>query len=160
MEDMRPKLTIRDVFGYMLAYMCWIITAAAGLLALLQARQALNSIWPVLGSGTQWRWILRPVDRFGLVLMGLLWLVYVIFVEQHYRDGITLVRTYRFKARTDPSSLPAPARPQGWLVKMLHRLGLDILATRVLPTLMLPLVLFVIGYLIQQLGWLLIQQAY
>jgi hypothetical protein len=158
MEDITPKLTIRDIFGYILAYMCWLCTAAAGMLAFLQARNALNSIWPALGSGNQWRWLLRPVDRFGLLLMGLLWLVYVIFVEQHYRSAITLVRVRRLKTRTDPSSVPVLAPPRGWFMKLLHRLGLDVLAMRFVPTLMLPLVLFVISYLIQQLGWTVIQQ--
>ena len=159
MEDMRPKLTIGDIFGYILAYMCWLCTAAAGMLALFQARNALNTVWPALGSSNQWRWLLRPIDRFGLLLMGLLWLVYVIFVEQHYRSGITIVRVRRLKMRTDPSSVPVLSPPQGRLMKALHRLGLDVLAARFLPTLMLPLVLFVIGYLIQQLAWALIGQA-
>jgi hypothetical protein len=38
-------------------------------------------------------------------------------------------------------------------MKTLRRLGLDLLAMRFLPTLMLPLVLFVIGYLLYQLGF-------
>ena len=38
-------------------------------------------------------------------------------------------------------------------MKMLRRLGLDVLAMRFLPTLMLPLVLFVTGYLLGELGF-------
>jgi hypothetical protein len=154
MNDITPKLTIGDVIGYFIAYMCWICTAAAGMLAILQARNALNVLWPAAGGS---HWVLRPIDRFGLVLMGLLWLVYVIFVEQHYRTGITVVRQRRHKARTDPGSVPALPPAQGWFMKMLRRLGLDILAMRFLPTLMLPLVLFVIAYLAQQLGFELIE---
>jgi hypothetical protein len=154
MEDMSPKLTVRDVFGYLLAYLCWIATAAAGMLAIFQTRNALNVVWPALGGS---RWVLRPVDRFGLVLLGLVWLVFVIFVEQHYRSGITIVRVRRLKARTDPTARPS-RRPEGRIMKVLHRLGLDILVSRFMPTLMLPLVWFVITYLIQQLGFALIQQ--
>ena len=150
MDDIRPKLTIGDMIGYLIAYMCWICTAAAGMLAMLQARNALNVIWPAAGGS---HWVLRPVDRFGLVLMGLLWLVYVIFVEQHYRTAITLARLRRLKARTDPASVPVMTPPQGWFMKMLRRLGLDILAMRFLPTLLLPLVLFVIAYLLWQFGF-------
>ena len=150
MDDITPKLTIGDLIGYLIAYMCWICTAAAGMLAILQARNALNVLWPAAGGS---HWVLRPVDRFGLILMGLLWLVYVIFCEQHYRSAITVVRVRRLKARTDPGSVPALAPVQGWFMKMLRRLGLDILALRFLPTLMLPLVLFVIGYLLAQLGF-------
>jgi hypothetical protein len=44
-------------------------------------------------------------------------------------------------------------------MRMLHRMGLDILALRFLPTLMLPLVWFVIAYLVQQVGFQLIQNG-
>ena len=82
MDDVTPRLTVGDVFGYILAYMCWISTAGAGMLAVLQLRNTLNVFWPLISDN---RWVLRPIDRFGLVLMGLVWLVYVIFVEQHYQ---------------------------------------------------------------------------
>ena len=45
-------------------------------------------------------------------------------------------------------------------MKLLHRLGLDVLAMRFLPTLMLPLVLFVISYLLQELAFELIQRQF
>jgi hypothetical protein len=156
MEDVRPKMTIGDLLGYALAYACWICTAAAGMLAMFQARNMLNVMWPALGWS---RWVLRSVDRFGLVLMGLLWLVYVIFVEQHYRSSITLVRERRLKARTGSTNAPRPVVPRGRFMKFLRRLGLDILAQRFIPTLMLPLVLFVIAYLLQQLAFWLLANA-
>lgn len=71
MQDLQLKLTVRDLFGYGLAYLLWFLTLAAGLLAVLEARNALNVIWPVLGSGMRWTWTLRAVDRFGLVFLGL-----------------------------------------------------------------------------------------
>jgi hypothetical protein len=156
----RPKLTIRDIFGYLVAYMCWLSTAAAGMLAVLQAHNTLNVLWPLGGTQFEWRMLLRPVRNFGLLLAGLVWLVYVIFCEQHYRNAITLIRERRQKKLMDPSSVPVLAPPQGWFMKVLARLGLDVLAMRFLPTLMLPLVIFVITYLLQQLGWELIQRSY
>ena len=98
MNDITPRLTIGDIIGYLLAYMCWICTAAAGMLALLQARNALNVLWPAAGGS---HWVLRPIDRFGLVLMGLLWLVYVIFCEQNYRTAITAVRAGHLESLTE-----------------------------------------------------------
>jgi len=160
MEYMRPKLTIKDMLGYLLAYMCWLSTAAAGMLAVLQAHNALNTLWPTGGTTFMWRMTLRPVRNFGLLLAGLVWLVYVIFVEQHYRNAITVVRMRRLRARTDPSLVPVLSPPQGRFMKMLNRLGLDVLAMRFLPTLMLPLVLFVISYLLQQLAFEIIQRRF
>lgn len=152
MEDMRPKLTLRDIFGYLLSYLCWLVTAAVGMLAVFQTRNALNVIWPALKLS---HWVLRPVDRFGLVLLGLLWLMYVIFVEQHYRSSITVVREKRFRVRTDSTAQPSRP-PSGRIQRLLYRMGLDILAMRFVLTLMLPLVWFVIMYLLQQLGFQLI----
>jgi hypothetical protein len=149
MEEVSPKLTFGDVFGYMLAYLCWIATAASGLLTVFQMRNALNVMWPAAGGS---RWILRAVDRFGLVFMGLAWLVYVIFTEQHYRSAITIVRLRRHKERRE-GPVRRVSQPEGRVMRMLRRMGLDVLANRFLPTLMLPLVLFVIAYLVYQLGF-------
>ncbi len=154
MEEFRPKLTIRDIFGYMLAYLFWLCTAAIGMLALFQTRNTINVVWPVLGGS---HWTLRAIDRFGLVFLGLLWLVYVIFVEQHYRLAITSVRERRFKARTDPNVGPAPV-PEGRFLKFLHKRGLDVLAMRFMPTLFFPLLWFVVVYLIQQVAFGLLGQ--
>jgi hypothetical protein len=126
-----------------------------GMLALFQTRNMINVMWPVLGGS---HWVLRAIDRFGLVGMGLLWLVYVIFVEQHYRLAITSIRERRFKARTDPNVGPAPV-PEGGTLKFLHRLGLDVLAMRFMPTLFFPLLWFVIVYLLQQLGFAILQRS-
>jgi hypothetical protein len=149
MEEMEPKLTAGDIFGYALAYLCWFCTAAIGMLAVFHTRDMINVIWPVLGGN---RWVLRAVDRFALLFIGLIWLVYVIFIEQYYRSSITVVRDRRFKARIAPSARPIPP-PQGRMMKMLWKLGLDVLASRFVPTFFFPLLWFVISYLLQQLGF-------
>ncbi len=154
MQEFRPKLTVGDIFGYILAYLFWLITAAIGMLAIFQTRNMINVVWPALGGN---RWVLRAVDRFGLLFLGLLWLVYVIFVEQYYRLSITIIRERRHKARTDPAAHPIPA-PKGGFRKFLHRLGLDLLASRFVPTLFFPLLWFVVSYLLQQLGFALMSR--
>ena len=156
MEQVQPRLTVGDVFGYILAYLGWLLTAAAGMLAIFQTRTMINVMWPALG-GTQWT--LRAVDRFGLLFLGLIWLVFVIFVEQHFRSAITAVRERRHKAEQEPAAgsqrVVAP-RPHGRAMRYLYRLGLDVLVARFVPTLMVPLVWFVINYLLQQLAFVLI----
>jgi hypothetical protein len=156
MEQVQPRLTVGDVFGYALAYLCWLCTAAVGMLAVFQTRNMINALWPVLGGN---RWVLRAIDRFGLLFLGLVWLVFVIFVEQHFRSAITAARERRRKAEQEPTSSGSVAlRPQGRLMRSLYRMGLDVLASRFVPTLMLPLVGFVITYLLQQLAFVLLGQ--
>jgi hypothetical protein len=156
MEQVQPKLTVGDVFGYALAYLGWLLTAAVGMLAIFQTRNMINALWPVLGGS---RWVLRAIDRFGLLFLGLIWLVFVIFVEQHFRSAITTARERRHKMQQQPDSRTVAPRPQGRLMRSLYRLGLDILAVRFLPTLMLPLVVFTISYLLQQLAFVLLGRA-
>jgi hypothetical protein len=152
MEDIRPKLTLADIFGYLLAYLCWLLVAAVCMLTLIQIRNALNAMWPVISDN---RWLIRPIDRFGLVFMGLVWLVYVIFVEQHYRSSITAIRTGRVKARMGGSVRPAKV-PENKVMRMLKRMGLDILVRRFVPTLLAPIALFILAYLIYQLAFVLL----
>jgi hypothetical protein len=149
MEDIAPKFTIGDFFAYVLAYLCWLIAAAVGMLTLLVIRNTLNFVWPMLGGS---RWVLRPIDRFGLVIMGLIWLIYVIFVEQDFRTAITLARERRSRER--PGS-PTPARPQyepqGRFMRFMRKLNLDILVRRFIPTIITPLVLLAVVFLLQEL---------
>ncbi len=113
----------------------------------MMIRTTLNVAWPVMGGS---RWVLRAVDRFGLVFIGLVWLVYVIFVEQYYRSGVTAVRMRRDKEREHPALQAEATRAKG-LRRMLRRLGLDILARRLVPTIGIPLAVLLVTYLVYQL---------
>jgi hypothetical protein len=153
MEKVKPKLSAGDVFSYVLAYAFWLLNAALSMLALFMARTALNTAWPVLvGTEATDRWLLRAVDRFGLVLMGLLWLVYVIFVEHQYRSSITEARTRRHKEQTRLTPRAEPV-PKYRLMRFLRRLGLDILARRLVLTMGIPLAVLGISYLVYQLSF-------
>jgi hypothetical protein len=142
MEDFRPSFTFGDLVGYLLAYMCWIATAAVSLATMLFARNALNVIWPILHGN---RWLLRAIDRFGLVFLGLVWLVYVIFVEQYYRTSITDVRNRRYRYHIEPTRKHMPA-PDNKLLAFLNRLGLDVLGRRFVISFGVPLIILGISY--------------
>jgi hypothetical protein len=146
MEDIEPRFTVTDAFRYLVAYACWLIAALVAMVTLLVMRNTLNVIWPILGGS---RWVLRPIDRFGLVFLGLVWLVYVIFIEQHYRSSITLARTRRHKRRTNIDGR-TEEMPDGRIMRFFRRLGLDILVQRFVPTVAGPLVLLALTYLLQQ----------
>ena len=155
MEEMQPRLTIRDLFGYAIAYAIWVVVAAIGMFAILQLRNALQLMWPVISDN---KWLLRPIDRFGLVFLGLVWLVYVIFVEQYYRSAITMVRARRLRARV--GSLRASDRaPQNRVLRALRNVGLDILAQRLLPTIGAPVAALIIAYGLFYLASLLLPLA-
>ena len=151
-EQVRPRLTFRDVLGYLLAYLCWILGAATSMLALFVIRQMINVMWPALGGS---RWVLRAVDRFALVFLGLVWLVYSIFTEQFFRMAITEVSLRRHKARVDPSPNPPP-EPKTALGRHLRRIGLDILARRVSTAIGIPVLILGSAYGLFQLAFVIL----
>lgn len=149
MHDIMPKLTMRDLLRYAIAYMFWLVAALIALVAMFMLRTALNAFWPAM----DWnRWLLRPVDRFGLVFLGLLWLVYVIFCEQYYRSSISEVRIRRMNDDMRPTSR-AKETSGSKLMRTLKRLGLDVLARRLLATLWIPVIVLALAYLVYLLSW-------
>ena len=148
MEEMRPKLTVQDTLRYLLAYTCWFFSASISILTLFQIRSTFNVVWPVLGGS---RWVLRPIDRFGLVLLGLIWLVYTIFAEHHYRSSITAVRMRQAKLKTSPPT-QGKGSQENQAKRVLKKLGLDILVRRFIPMTAVPLALLLVFYLIQKIA--------
>jgi amino acid transporter len=153
MEEISPKFTVGDAFRYLFAYLCWLLTLAIGLVGIFLLRNAWNFLWPAISDN---KWLLRPIDRFGLVFLGLLWLVYVIFTEQHFRSAITLARERRMKERREVRV--RQPHIQGRFARLLRRMGLDILASRFLPNLMIPMSIVMISYLLEELATLLLSR--
>jgi uncharacterized membrane protein len=149
-----PKLNIQDVLRYAIAYLFWLLAGLLALLVIFASRAALNALWPAMNLS---RWLLRPIDRFGLVFMSLLWLVYVIFCEHYYRSSITKVRLRRSNVGTSVT-LRAEDAEGGRFTKTLTHLGLDILARRLVPTLGIPLIVLGLAYLVYQLSWVMMSR--
>jgi hypothetical protein len=145
-DETNRRLKVRDLPKYLLGYVCWVVTAAVTMLSVLLIRNSLNVVWPLLGGS---RWVLRPIDRFGLVLMGLGWLVFVLFLENYYRTGVStgLGRRLRPEGQIAPRSGRA-------IPRVLRRWGLDLLALRFVRTLAIPLALAAVAYLGQQVVFL------
>jgi membrane-bound metal-dependent hydrolase YbcI (DUF457 family) len=147
MEQISPRITLMDLLGYLLAYICWLLAASLSILTALLMRNSLNLLWPLLGGN---RWVLRAVDRFGLVFLGLVWLVYVIFAEHYFRTSITDARFRRVKTR-ERLQLRAAEAQLDIGTRALRRLGLDILLQRVVTTVAGPVALLALSFLVEQL---------
>ena len=68
-----------------LIYVLWAVVIVLGLWCLIVSRSAINIIYIVI---TWNRWVLRAVDRWSLLLLGIVWLAGVILVEAWFRDGV------------------------------------------------------------------------
>ena len=104
-------------------------------------------------------WVLRAIDRFALVFLGLLWLVYSIFTEQYFRMAITDVRTRRLKARVDPSPNPPP-EPKLALMRHFRRIGLDLLARRVAYAIGIPILVLGAVYGLFRLAFVILKLTF
>ena len=78
--------------AYGLAYAVWLAAAAAGLLPLLYGPAALAGLMELLEAN---RWVTSAYQRFGFVLLGLGWLVGVLYAEHYLRVSVAKRRLGR-----------------------------------------------------------------
>jgi hypothetical protein len=84
--------------------------------------------------------------------MGLAWLVYVIFVEQHFRSAISVVRDRRMRIRLNHETKVREVPPSNKVMRVLYRCGLHILARRVVLMTTIPLSFLLLSYLVEELS--------
>ncbi|HEY65065.1 MAG TPA: hypothetical protein G4O02_10900 [Caldilineae bacterium] len=84
------KLTQNYIIGYLL----WLLSSALAVLDLIAARATVMRIATVIGLG---RWVLGAIDRFGILILGVVGCAFVLFCEYYYREGVAKRRLwYRF----------------------------------------------------------------
>lgn len=91
-------MQLRKTSEYILAYALWIITSAVGtLIAFWAVRSTLSTVAEVMTmaalQGTsserfQVTFTRNTVDRFGVVILGVLAVIMVVVVEHFYRTGV------------------------------------------------------------------------
>ena len=158
MEATTDKLTSADILGYLLAYSLWIILSAVAGVALLLIRSVLAPITVLLLAPNPWYQlhttelggVANSVDRFGLVVLAIIWVVYMIYIEEYFRSSIAAVRMRRARAALGGGTAGRRSATE----TRLQRLGLDILARRLPKALLFPLAVFALYFLGQGIIWL------
>ena len=84
MASTRSNLLKRS-FATVMQYVLWAVTILLGLWCLLAARAAINLAFIFTFAN---RWVLRAVDRFSLLIMGIVWLIAIIIVEDFLGKGV------------------------------------------------------------------------
>ena len=148
-EEMVPRMTLGDLLRYMLAYICWALSAVLGMLAFWKIRSAINVLWPVFGGN---RWAMGAIDRLAMLFLGIALLVYILAAEHLYRSSITIAREARLRAE---QGLPVQANraQESQVLQRLREWGLDVLIRRLVPLVGIPLALYVLAYLLQELAF-------
>jgi hypothetical protein len=77
---------------YLACYILWLGLAALGVWLMFAARSALIGLAFFLRFNP---WVLRAVDDFGFVTLGLLWLAGVLLLEHVLRQGVLKSRLWK-----------------------------------------------------------------
>ena len=75
---------------YLLCYLFWFALSAATIWTLLQFRNALLDLLPVIGP-----WSMSAVDKFGVLILGLVAMGWIIYLEDYLRKSVQTDRFWR-----------------------------------------------------------------
>lgn len=75
---------------YLACYLFWFALSAATVWTLLQFRNALLGLLPVIGP-----WRMAAVDKFGVLILGLVAMGWIIFLEDYLRKSVQSDRFWR-----------------------------------------------------------------
>ena len=151
----RSKSAWRDGLGYALAFLAWVALSAASALALLAVRSVIGPLTLAIGirdpAGQQRFWELGAragtFDRIALVVVGVVWLVYLMIVEEYLRSSISNARSQRIRA----------ASAGGENQTDYNQLGLRTLAHRTLIAAAFPAAVLILYLVLQGVLWLLLR---
>ncbi len=157
MDDTQNRSTWHDILAYLLAYVLWIVLSAAAAIAFLVLRSAVAPLMAVLlarnpyykthvvelgGTATS-------VDRLFLIVFAIIWLVYMLWIEEHFRASIAQARKRRARAALASDS-------QRVAETGLQRWSLDPLLRRAATVAIFPLVILALFLLLRGLIFLLV----
>jgi hypothetical protein len=136
----------RDALGYALAFLTWIALSAASALALLAVRSTIGPLTLAIGVrdlSQQRIWELGAragtFDSIARVAVGVVWLIYILIVEEYLRSSIGDARAQRIRA----------ASAGGENQTDYSRIGLRTLARRTLIAAAFPAAVFILYLLLQ-----------
>ncbi len=117
MQNQSTRQGTSLVLRYVACYALWLVLAALSLWLMLQLRINLIDAVVFFDWGP---WVLGALDKFGILLLGLGWLVFVLFAEHYLRAGVEQQRLF-----------PRTARVAVWVVGALAlSYGLQLLMVR------------------------------
>jgi hypothetical protein len=82
---------MKKVLNFAFAYILWIFDIGLALLLFFRSRTLVLDILILFGNPNNWQYsqIINLIDRFLVVILGLGWLVFMIFVEEYFRTGVS-----------------------------------------------------------------------
>ena len=75
---------MRRAARYVAVYVGWLLSSALGLYVMLKAWEAVRAAYVALRLD---KWGYGAASHFSILILGLVWLVGILFVEAYYRTG-------------------------------------------------------------------------
>lgn len=105
-NEIQSRLTWRDTLAYLLAYALWIIgSGTAGALMLLLRSPLTLLIAALLARNpyfethtVELRGMVSALDRLALIVFAIIWVVYMIWLEEWFRGSVKQARERRLRA--------------------------------------------------------------
>lgn len=86
LEQPRKEPTLwQRVLSYIVCYVIWLLFAAFGFWLLLSLRTNLFDLGVWLAFNP---WQVRAIDRFAILILGLLWFIGILVLENYLRVGV------------------------------------------------------------------------
>jgi hypothetical protein len=155
-NTIRSKFAWRDGLCYLLALLSWVLLSVASAQALLAVHSLIGPLTLavlVKDPASQQRfWEIGAragtFDRIALVVVGVVWLVYILLVEEYLRSSIGDARAQRARAASAGTLVPEAG---------FSGRGLDTLAHRTLIAAAFPAAVAILYVLMQGALWLLLR---
>jgi hypothetical protein len=155
-NTIQPKFAWRDGMCYLLALLSWVLLSAVSAQALLAVRSLIGPLTLAILvrdlANQQRFWEIGAragtFDRIALIAVGVVWLVYIMLLEEYLRSSIGDARARRARA----ISAGAEISEMGFRGR-----GLDVLARRTLIAAAFPAALFILYLVLEGVLWLLLR---
>ena len=135
------RTTLKGILLFVLAYLLWLVSIVACIVAVVEFRSAINVLWAMTGHS---RWTLGLADQLSVLLGGLVAFVYVLFLESYYRRSVT----QQSKKPETGNDVSSPSR----VSQRLNNLALYVLLRRFAWTMAIPIGLLVASLAMRQVA--------
>jgi len=113
-DEVSSKLTWRDILAYLLAYVLWIVYSGAAGVFMLLLRSPLKLLFEVmLGRNpyfdthiVELRGMVNSLDRAALIVFAIIWVIYLIWLEEWLRGSVKQARDRRLRAAFSDADQP------------------------------------------------------
>lgn len=141
--ELLDEPTFKDRVHYAVAFLLTAVCGALGLWAAHQIRVVILLAATVVESRRRG---FRVADRFGWVVLGILWLAYAMAVEHSHRTGVTEARVRRARHQEPDRKYENRA-----VLRWLRKHDLHIAVERFLRNALIPIGILIVAILVSEL---------